>query len=310
MTDSDEKKILIENIKSLADSLGIDMLGFAGVSEFEGYMSSHSKRRDAKLSLSDAKTIIVTGVYIGGFVLPSWENPEMGRTSRLYLSGFFNDVVKPLEPIAALLREKSYTALICDDTKNTGSILPLKLAAIRAGLGWQGKNSLFITKKYGSFLALGGIVTNANLEHNSEQQENLCKSCTKCQQACPMNALEQAYVLNKKECLSYLLQHDNFPEQARPMKGNRVIDCEICQQICPWNAKHIERPLATAMTTSFQREIPAWEDFFLLTRLARLNDREYKKFLGHLKTGIPYRIFHRNVLMAVERLNRHRSGKN
>jgi len=63
MTDSDEKKILIENIKSLADSLGIDMLGFAGVSEFEGYMSSHSKRRDAKLPVHNQKVWIVPGAW-------------------------------------------------------------------------------------------------------------------------------------------------------------------------------------------------------------------------------------------------------
>jgi len=89
MTESNEKNILSENIKKLADSLGIDMLGFAGVSEFQNYMLSSSQRRDPKLSLSDAKTLIVAGIYIGGFVLPSWDNPDIGRTSRLYLSGFF-----------------------------------------------------------------------------------------------------------------------------------------------------------------------------------------------------------------------------
>jgi epoxyqueuosine reductase QueG len=244
----------------------------------------------------------VAGIYIGGLVLPSWDKSYMGRTSRLFLSGFFNDVVKQLEPIATLLRKEGYTALICDDSKNKGSILPLKLAAIRAGIGWQGKNSMLVTKKYGTFLALGGIVTNANFEHNTEQETNRCKSCKKCQQACPLKALEQAYVLNKNKCLSYLLQNDNLPEEAKTVIENRVIDCEICQQVCPWNTKHIERPLATAMTTSFQREIPAWEDFFALPQLVKLTEREYREALGHLNTGIPYPIFHRNVLMAVERL--------
>ncbi len=302
MEESREKTILSENIRKLADSLGIDVLGFAEASEFEGYILNRARRRDPRLSLSDAKTIIVAGIYIGGLVLPSWDKSYMGRTSRLFLSGFFNDVVKQLEPIATLLRKEGYTALICDDSKNKGSILPLKLAAIRAGLGWQGKNSMLVTKKYGTFLAIGGIVTNANFEHNTEQETNRCKSCKKCQQACPLKALEQAYVLNKNKCLSYLLQNDNLPEEAKTVIENRVIDCEICQQVCPWNTKHIERPLATAMTTSFQREIPAWEDFFALPQLVKLTEREYREALGHLNTGIPYPIFHRNVLMAVERL--------
>jgi len=302
MEESREKTILSENIRNLADSLGIDVLGFAEASEFEGYILNRARRRDPRLSLSNAKTIIVAGIYIGGLVLPSWDKSYMGRTSRLFLSGFFNDVVKQLEPIATLLRKEGYTALICDDSKNKGSILPLKLAAIRAGLGWQGKNSMLVTKKYGTLLALGGIVTNANLEQNTEQETNRCKSCKKCQQACPLKALEQAYVLNKNKCLSYLLQNDNLPEEAKTVIENRVIDCEICQQVCPWNTKHIERSLATAMTTSFQREISAWEDFFALPQLVKLTEQEYREALGHLNTGIPYPIFHRNVLMAVERL--------
>jgi epoxyqueuosine reductase QueG len=147
MEESREKTILSKNIRKLADSLGIDFLGFAEASEFEGYIVNRARRRDPRLSLSDAKTIIVAGIYIGGLVLPSWDKSYMGRTSRLFLSGFFNDVVKQLEPIATLLRKERYTALICDDSKNKGSILPLKLAAIRAGLGWQGKNSMLVRNK-------------------------------------------------------------------------------------------------------------------------------------------------------------------
>lgn len=296
------RAVLSEGIRKLADSIGIDALGFAEASEFQGYALSRSNRRDPRLSLSDAKTVIVAGLYIGGLVLPSWEENTTGRTSRLFLSGFFNDVVNQLEPIAALLRTEGYSALICDDSKDDGSILPLKLAAIRAGLGWQGKNSLLLTRKYGTFLALGGIVTNASLEYDTREEADRCKTCQTCQQACPMNALEQAHVLNKGRCLSYLLQTADLPEEAKAVADNRVMDCEVCQQVCPWNAKHIEHPLPTAMTTAFQREIPAWESFFALSQLVKLSEQAYTEALGHLNTGIPYAIFHRNVLMAIERL--------
>jgi len=94
--------LLSEQIRSLADSIGIDALGFAEASEFPDYALRSSKRRDPKLSLPDANTIIVAGIYIGAVTLPNWADPWYGRTSRLYLSEYFLDVVKPLEPIIDL----------------------------------------------------------------------------------------------------------------------------------------------------------------------------------------------------------------
>lgn len=290
---------LSEKITDLAKTIGIDALGFARASEFKNYALSDSRRRDPKLSMPDARTIIVAGIYIGGLTLPAWTNPGYGRTSRLYLSEWFLDVVKPLAPIVDLLKEEGYQTLVCDGTVDDGSILPLKLAAIRAGLGWQGKHSLLISKKFGTFLALGGIITNADFEHNSREESNRCRECDKCQKACPMEALDQAYVLNKSRCLSYRLQVEDLTAEAQAATENRVGDCEICQDACPWNKKHIDKPLANHMTRSFQNKIADWENFFYLPNLAELSENGYIEKLGQLKTGIPYELFHRNVLIAM-----------
>ncbi len=296
-----EKNLLTESIRDLADSIGIDALGFAEASEFKDYALSDSQRRNPAISLPNAKTIIVAGLYIGGLTLPAWKNAWYGRTSRLYLSGFFLDVVKPLEPIAKFLQNEGYQAIVCEGSKEGGSVLPLKLAAIRAGLGWQGKHSLLISKKYGTFLALGGIITNAVLEHNTMEESNRCKSCDKCQKACPLTALDQPYVLNAKNCMSYQLQNENLPEKVQLVMENRIGDCEICQQACPWNRKHLDNPLVTNMTESFQKEIADWEKFFYLPDLVELSEKGYGERLAHLNTGIPFDIFHRNVLLAKER---------
>ena len=175
-----EKQLLSKKIRHLAESAGIDVVGFAEAAEFSGYALTRHQRRDPKLILPNAKSIIVAGIYIGGVTMPEWKNAWYGRTSRLYLSGFFLDVVKPLEPIAELLKNEGFQAKICDGSQEGGSILPLKLAAVRAGLGWQGKHSLLISKKYGTFLALGGIITDADLEHNTIEEANRCRKCTKC----------------------------------------------------------------------------------------------------------------------------------
>jgi len=197
-----EKHLLSDNIRNLADSVGIDAVGFAEAFDSTIYALNHHQRRDPKLALPNAKSIIA-GIYIGGVTLPAWKNAWHGRTSRLYLSGFFLDGVKPLAPISEFQRKKGYQTKICDGSLEEGSILPLKLAAIRAGLGWQGKHSLLISKKFGTFLALGGIITDADLEHNTIEESNRCRNCDKCQKACPMAALEQPYVLNVNRCMSY-----------------------------------------------------------------------------------------------------------
>jgi epoxyqueuosine reductase QueG len=293
---------LANKLRERAGCSGIDVIGFAEASEFQDYILKRSQRRDPTLRLSGAKTIVVAGVYIGGLVLASWDQPSIGRTSRLFLSGFFNDVVTPLEPVADLLRQEGYAALVCNDAKSEGSILPLKLAAIRAGLGWQGKSSLLVNRTFGTFLALGGILTDADLTPVLEQESDHCKGCTKCQQACPMGALAQPYVLNKSRCLSYQLQKGNLSQEARAVMGNRVMDCETCQQVCPWNTKHLNHPLQTSLVVSFRKTIPKWEEFFALERLRKLTSQDYRATVGRLGTGIPFAIFRRNVMAASERL--------
>lgn len=103
--------MLSAQIRELASETGIDAIGFTDASEFADYELINSKRRDPKVSLPDAQSVIVAGIYIGGLTLPVWSDPFYGRTSRLYLSGFFCDVVKPLELIKSFLIEQGYSAI-------------------------------------------------------------------------------------------------------------------------------------------------------------------------------------------------------
>ncbi len=305
-----DQQLLSKKISSLSEASGIDAVGFAAATEFSGYVLRQHQRRDPKLTLPNAKSIIVAGIYIGGVTMPEWKDAWYGRTSRLYLSGFFLDVVKPLEPIAELLKKEGFQAEICDGSREGGSILPLKLAAVRAGLGWQGKHSLLISKKYGTFLALGGIITDASLEHNAIEETNRCRNCTQCQDACPFSALDRPYVLNKSRCMSYLLADEILPNEVQAVMENRIGDCEICQEACPWNTKHLEHPLVTKMSDYFQKKIRDWGDSFYLPNLCRLSENGYKDMLGQLNTDIPYSLFKRNVLIAMQRAQKLRPGTN
>jgi epoxyqueuosine reductase len=288
-----------DQIRQLAQKQQIDVVRITYPGPFEGYPFSESPRRDPHLTLPKARSLIIAGIYIGGFRLPDWDNPAVGRTSRLFLSGFFLDVVKPLKSIVGLLHEQGFSAKMCDGLEPRGSILPLKLAAVRAGIGWQGKHTLLIAPDYGTFLALGGIVTDAPLQPDGEVVKDRCGTCCACQEACPTGALDEPYRLRRDRCLSYLIQEESLSQEVYRLIGNRVVDCEICQTACPWNKKHAKTPRETERTRFFTKKVDSLSNVFRLSNLAKLSERDYEKLIGPYRTDIPYRIFRRNVIAAL-----------
>jgi epoxyqueuosine reductase len=108
-------------------------------------------------------------------------------------------------------------------------------AAARAGVGFYGKNTLLITRRFGSWVVLGTLVTTAELEATSPLELD-CGSCRLCIDACPTGALDEPGTLDATRCLSYWTQtaHD-IPEPYREELGASVYGCDICQDVCPWN---------------------------------------------------------------------------
>jgi epoxyqueuosine reductase len=293
------ESMLSDQIRELAKNQGIDILRITHAKPFEGYRLSDSPRRDPHLIVPNARSLIICGIYIGGFTLPDWEDSMMGRTSRLFLSGFFLDVVGPLRPIVDLLLDQGFSAWPCDGFESGGSVLPLKLAAVRAGMGWQGKHTLLISQDYGTFMALGGVVTDAPFQSGSHTVKDRCGTCQACQQACPTGALDEPYRLKRERCLSHLIQEETLAPEVYRLMGNRIVDCEICQTACPWNKKHIKKPMATMRTRQFQERMDSLTKLFKLPNLVKLSAREYKDLNGPLRTDIPYTIFRRNVVAAL-----------
>jgi epoxyqueuosine reductase len=107
--------------------------------------------------------------------------------------------------------------------------------AARAGVGFYGKNTMLITRKHGSWVVLGTLVTDVEVEH-SQPLELDCGSCTLCIEACPTGALDEPGVLDSTRCLSYWTQAPgSIPEEYRVELGAQVYGCDICQDVCPWN---------------------------------------------------------------------------
>ena len=107
--------------------------------------------------------------------------------------------------------------------------------AARAGVGFYGKNTVLITRRYGSWVVLGTLVTDVEIEPSPRLQLD-CGSCTRCIEACPTGALDEPGVLDSTRCLSYWTQAPgSIPEPYRAALNDQVYGCDICQDVCPWN---------------------------------------------------------------------------
>jgi epoxyqueuosine reductase len=117
--------------------------------------------------------------------------------------------------------------------------------AVRAGIGFYGKNTMLITRRHGSWVVLGTLVTDVEIEQ-SAQLDLDCGECRLCIDACPTDALAEAGTLDATRCLSYWTQAAApIPEDYREELGDMVYGCDICQDVCPWN-RGIEKRRADA----------------------------------------------------------------
>jgi epoxyqueuosine reductase len=108
-------------------------------------------------------------------------------------------------------------------------------AAVRSGVGFYGKNTMLITRRFGSWVVLGTLVTDRELEPTAPLGLD-CGSCTLCIEACPTGALDDPGVVDATRCLSYWTQSaQSIPEPYREALGDQVYGCDICQDVCPWN---------------------------------------------------------------------------
>lgn len=199
------------------------------------YMTRDSdKRLDPRLLLPGARSVISLLMnYFPGEKLPVKDNYKIAK----YAYGKDHHVVIR-ERLNGFIDEIKARSGGCEARAFTDSAPVMEKAwAERAGLGWRGKHSLIIHPKFGSFFFIGDIITDLELEYDQPDVKDLCKSCTRCIDACPTGAIIAPRVLDARKCISYLTieyrgelpagEQDNFKES--------LFGCDICQDICPWN---------------------------------------------------------------------------
>jgi epoxyqueuosine reductase len=110
-----------------------------------------------------------------------------------------------------------------------------RVAAVRAGVAFFGKNTMAITRRHGSWVVLGALVTDVEIESTPALGLD-CGECRLCIEACPTGALDEPGTLDATRCLSYWTQAPSpIPDEYRAEIGDMVYGCDICQDVCPWN---------------------------------------------------------------------------
>ncbi len=111
-----------------------------------------------------------------------------------------------------------------------------KPLAQAAGLGWQGKHTVLVSREHGSWLFLGAIYTTADLPPDAPEQDH-CGNCRRCLAICPTDAFPAPYQLDSRRCIAYLtIEHPgHIDPELRSGIGNRVFGCDDCLAVCPWN---------------------------------------------------------------------------
>ncbi len=165
------------------------------------------------------------------------DDPSTGKVSRYAWGDDYHDVVgAKLRSLLAAIKEEVPGAQgkICVD------IQPMmdKAWAARAGLGWIGKHTNLITTDYGSWVFIGELLLDLELEYDNEVVADHCGSCTLCIDACPTGAITEPYAVDSNKCISYAtieLRDAELPRTIAENLDGWVYGCDICQDVCPWN---------------------------------------------------------------------------
>jgi epoxyqueuosine reductase len=154
--------------------------------------------------------------------------PREGRLPRYTWRNAYGELRDKLERLGERLGG-AYRVLV-DENQHVD-----REAAARAGVGFYGKNTMIITRRHGSWVVLGTLVTDAEVE-TTPGLELDCGECRLCIDACPTGALDDPGVLDSTRCLSYWTQsRQAIPDEYREALDDQVYGCDICQDVCPWN---------------------------------------------------------------------------
>lgn len=283
---------LKEEVVAYSKTIGIDKIGFTTADPFTelknrlirqqelGYQSGFEepdieKRVTPAMLLPEPRSIISIALAYPSKMkvrVVGKKGERRGFFSRaswgLDYHHILRDRLKKLEAfILAKVPEARLKSMV-----DTGELSD-RAVAVRAGIGWSGKNCAVMTPEFGSYVYLGEMITSIPFEADTPMEDQ-CGSCTACIEACPTGALIQGGQINAQRCVAFLTQTKTvIPEEFIDKIGNRVYGCDSCQTSCPVNK---------GKDFHFHEEMEADPELAkpLLRPMLKMSNREFKNRFG------------------------------
>ncbi len=290
-------------ILDAARSLGIERAGVCTVEPFEDTRFDLEQRKQSGMSdrlgftFTDPgrstdirrtfpwaeRLVVAARTYVPDAGNPGPAETGTGRIARFSTEDHYQPLREALTTLAGRMRDRGHLAeVLVDDNR-----LVDRAAAVRAGIGWWGKNTMVLTNRFGPWVLLGSIVTSAPLDV-SHRDDRSCGTCSACLPACPTGALVAPGVLDARRCIAALLQQrGSLPLEYREAIGDRIYGCDDCLDACPPG----HRLLETSTDRRGRRELVA-----LLSLTDAELDAEFDRFYV---PGRKMRYLRRNLLNAL-----------
>jgi epoxyqueuosine reductase len=249
---------LTQRIKEQARALGFDLVGvvpvgpsdygdfyawwlaqgYAGEMVYLAWPDAVAKRRDPCRVMPEARSAVVVALNYYQGPLPATLHGRRGRVARYAWGDDYHELMwSRLDALATFVEAQVGRPVAHRRYVDTGPLLERELA-VRAGLGWFGKNTMLIHPRLGSWLLLGELLLDLELLYDPPFTADHCGTCTRCLAACPTGCILPGRVLDASRCISYLtieLKSAHVPAELRAQMGDWVFGCDVCQQVCPWN---------------------------------------------------------------------------
>ena len=304
---------LVAELRSRAASLGFDAFGIASAEarpdlpeklrhaleegwhgDMEWMAETEARRASPKGLWPEVRSVIMVGMNYGPDHNPLEDlgNPAIGNVSVYARGRDYHELIKgKIKDLAGILSRR--TGARVKVFVDTAPVMEKPLAEA-AGLGWQGKHTVLVSREFGSWLFLGAIFTTAELPADEPHAES-CGKCRKCLDICPTNAFPAPFQLDARRCLAYLNNEHKgpIPHEFRVPMGNRVFGCDDCLAVCPWN-KFASVAREAKLAAREELSTPPLAD------LVQLDDAGFRAlFAGSPVKRLGHARFLRNALIAL-----------